>query len=246
MTYTNLGLTTEVGNQFDSQASTRVQDWVNDAITDIFAMRDWSFAETLAIVASVSGQQDYIVAGTSAVIPDFQSIITVKHNTAAGSVFFPKLAYLKQNDFDEMYGVSGVAAGVPAAYTLRGSTAAANAAAVAAGGTQVMSVYPVPNYVGSFRIAYFRNFGSIPMSATTDVPALPAQFRTAIVQLAISIGKARTDQYIASNVALQLAMQSLQSLERADVAARGGDLGEQPTILVPKPGIQPGTNPYSG
>jgi hypothetical protein len=154
---------------------------------------------------------------------------------------------MEQQRFDELFGVSSAAVGVPSVYTIRGTAPAANSAAVVAGGTQVLSVTPVQNYIGSFKIAYFRNFGSMPMSADTDIPPLPIQFRRPIVNLAVGIGKALTDQLIASNVAMQLATQQLQALEQADIASRGGDpeqLGPAPG--PPKPGVQPGLNPYTG
>lgn len=243
--YTFQGLYTEAGNSFDSQSTARVKDWIVDAVSDILAMRRWSFTETVATVASVSGQQDYVLAGASAIIPDFDGIISVKHNTANASTFFQKLEYMEQQRFDELFGVSGTAVGVPAIYTIRGTTAAANAAAVVAGGTQVLSVTPVQNFIGSFKIAYFRNFGSMPMSADTDIPVLPLQFRRPIVNLAVAIGKSLTDQMVAANVAMQTATQQLQALEQADIAMRGGD-PEIPNIqLPPKPGVQPGLNPYT-
>lgn len=247
MAYTFAALYQEVGNQFDSQANTgtRVKDWTVDAVEDILSMRRWSCTETLATVASVSGQQDYVVAGASAIIPDFDGIISVKHNTAAASTFFPKLSFLPQPQFDELFGTTGAAAGVPAIYTLRGTTPAASSAAVAAGGTQVLSVFPVMNYIGSFKIAYYRNFGSMPMSADSDIPPLPFQFRQAIVMLAVSRGKAATDQLIASNVAMQIATANLQQLEQADIAARGGDPEERDLPTPPLPGRQPGLNPYT-
>jgi hypothetical protein len=247
MAYTLLAIKTEVGASFDTVAASsgRVTTFINDAVTEILAMRRWSWLESLGTFASVSGQADYVLVGTSPVVTDFDTMISVRHNQAAAGTTFPKLNFMKQQQFDELLGAAGATPGIPIFYTIRGGAAQATSGAVLAGGFQTLSVWPVPNFVGSFKVSYVRQMGAIELAADTDIPLPPAGFRAAITDLAISIGKARTDQLIASNVAGARADAALQRLVAADILNRTGD-PQDPVDLPPNapPVSGPGASPY--
>lgn len=251
MAYTYLSLYTEVANNFDTQSTTRVKAWVNDAVSEIISRRRWSWLETLVTVASVSGQADYVLVGTSPVVTDFDTMISVRHNQANAGTTFVKLQFLKQQDFDDLVAPAGATPGIPIYYTIRGGAPQTTSGAVLAGGSQTLSVWPVPNYIGSFKISYFRSVGTVEMTADSDIPILPVQFRNAIELLALGIGKGKTDQLIASNVAMSNAETAISALIRADTANRTGDPSEDdtPSIgtrLPPNPGAgaDPGNSPY--
>lgn len=247
MAYTLLAIQTEVGASFDTvtASSGRVTTFINDAVIEICAMRRWSWLESLGTFASVSGQADYVLAGTAPVVTDFDTIISVRANQAAGGTTFPKLNFMKQQEFDELVGAAGATPGIPVFYTIRGGAPQVTSGAVVAGGSQTLSVWPVFNYIGSVKASYFRQTGAIEMSAAGDIPLPPAGFRAAITDLAISIGKARTDQLIASNVAGARADAALQRLVAADVLNRTGD-PQDPVDLPPNapPVSGPGSSPY--
>jgi hypothetical protein len=178
----------EVANYFDSSGVTRAKLWANQAAHEIYAQRRWSFLESRSTVASVSGQADYVLAGATPVIPDYDGIISIRHNVAAGSPSSPKLLEMLQDHFDDTFGASGATPGIPAVYTIRGNTPAANAAAVHTGGEVVASFFPVMNYVGAIIFNYWRSGAGVEMVADTDLPLLPAQYHRAIIDLAIGRG----------------------------------------------------------
>lgn len=245
MAYTFLTLYSEVSTSFDTVAlsSGRVKTWTNDAVSQICAMRRWSWLESVGIFPSVVAQADYVLVGTGALVTDFDTKIDVRHNQAASGTTFPKLNELKQPAFDDLVGAAA-ATGTPKFYTIRGGAAAATSGAVVTGGLQTLSVWPVPSYIGSFKVSYHRSLASIEMVADGDIPLPPPQFRQAICSLALSIGKSRTDQFIASTQAAAAAEQLLQALAQADVLSRGGD-PNTPIQLPPTPPVtSPQQTPY--
>jgi hypothetical protein len=79
---------------FDTAAqTTRVGLWANDAQHWFLSKRRWSFLETSATVASVSGQADYVLAGTSPIVTDFGQLIDISHNQANAGTTFVKLRF---------------------------------------------------------------------------------------------------------------------------------------------------------
>lgn len=246
MAYTFLACYTEVSTNFDTVAlsSGRVKTWTNDAVSEICSMRRWSWLETLGTFASVSGQADYILVGSSPVVPDFDSPISLRHNQAAAGTTLPKLNFMKQDAFDELVGAAGATPGIPIFYTIRGGAGASTSGSVLAGGNQTLSVWPVPNFIGSFKLAYFRSTDGIEMVSDADIPLPPPRFRQAICDLALAIGKSRTDQLIASNVAEQRAETALGKLVQADIVARAGH--PESAIQLPQnpPVASPPNTPY--
>lgn len=185
---TFLQLYTEVGEQFDSQAPTRNKARVNQACHEIYAKRRWTFLESRVAVATVSGQADYVLAGAAPVIPDYDGIITIRHNVANASPSAPKLSEMLQDEFDDIFGSCGATPGVPAIFVIRGTTPAANSAGVHSGGEVVASFWPVQGYIGLATFNYWRSGASIEMTADGDFPLLPSQYHRAIVDLAIGRG----------------------------------------------------------
>lgn len=254
MAYTFATLYQEVGNNFDSQVnnSSRLKMWVNDAVNEIASRRRWSWLESLVTVASVNGQLDYTLVGSSAIVPDMDTMISVSHNSVVSGTTYQKLVWKQQQDFDDELGNALTNTGIPVYYTLRGGTPASTSGAVLAGGFQRLSIWPSPGFTGSLQIKYFRTIAAIEMTADSDVPFPPQQFRQAIVLLAIARGKAVTDQLIASNVAAQQAEAVLGPLVAADTANRGDDpppdqrpvISRGPIPPSPSSGANPGMNPY--
>src|SRR4051812_37690819 len=89
---------------FDTTAASagRLKLWLNQAQHWLLSKRRWSFLESATTVASVSGQADYVLLGTSPVVTDFGQLIDVQHNQANAGTTFLKLRFLPQQEFDDM------------------------------------------------------------------------------------------------------------------------------------------------
>lgn len=242
---TFLQMQQQVALQFDSQATLNVKAWINSGAHQFYDRRKFAWRETTGIFASVAGQQDYVLAGAAPLIPDFDGLISVMHNDSAGGSRFTRLREMFQDDFDDLFGFCGNAASVypPIAMTLRGTagTPTSSSAAVRSGGEQVMAIFPVHNFVGSFRFRYVRAAGSIEMVNDSDVPLAPVQYHRAIIDLAIAIGLRDEDQMIQSNIFTQAAETQIQAAIAADVALRAAERSK-----TPAPPRQPPTDPRQG
>lgn len=219
----------QVNLNFDTTtaASGNTKIWTNWGQHWFLTARRWSELETIVTVASVSGQADYVVIGTSPIVTDFDGMIDVRHNLANAGTTFAKLRYLQQQDFDDYFAVAGATPGIPVFYTLRGGAPQTTSATILSGGNQALSVWPVPNYIGSFRVSYFRSVASCEMTADTDVSIVPVQYQQAIVHKATAIGLAIKGQMIPSNVHEQLANEILQKAIAADSMQRTGDMSAE-------------------
>lgn len=233
-------LYTQVLLQFDSAATTNAKAWVNEAAHQFYDRRKFAWRETRNTFATVSGQQDYVLAGATPIVPDFDGMISVRHNTANASTFSPKMKEMWQDDFDDWFGICGATPGVPAVVTLRGSTGATTSAGVHSGGEQVLSFFPVMNYSGSCQLAYYRAAGSIEMVNDSDVPLAPVQYHRAIVALAVAIGLRTEDQMIQASEFAQEAEQIIAAAVAADVALRQAEDSKM------RQGVPPPTNPQQG
>jgi hypothetical protein len=238
----------EVNNQFDTTtaSSGRTKLWTNWAQHWFLSKRKWSFLETVVTVASVSGTADYVLAGTAPIVTDFDGLIDARHNLANAGATFAKLRYMQQQDFDDCLAVAGATPGIPVFYTLRGGTPQTTSATILSSGNQALSVWPVPNYIGSFKLAYFRSVASCEMTADTDVSIVPLQYQQAVVARAVAYGLATKDQMIQSNVMQGLADNLVAEAIAADTMQRTGDQNAEtrPQIqdrMPPTPAI--GANP---
>lgn len=242
----------QVNNQFDTTtaSSGNTKLWTNWGQHWFLSARMWSFLETVVTVASVSGQADYVLAGTSPVVTDLDGVIDVRHNLVNAGVQYNKLRYLQQQDFDDAFALAAANTGVPVFYTLRGGAPKTTSATILSGGEQVLSVNPTPGFIGSLKIAYFRSVASCEMTADSDVSIVPIQYQQAIVHKAIAIGLAFKDQMIQSNVHEQLAENMLAKAVAADSVQRTADQSVEvrPQIadrLPPSPALaNPGLSPY--
>jgi hypothetical protein len=232
-------------------SSGRITLWINQAQFWFNSKRRWSYLETAVTFATVSGQADYVVVGTSPVVTDFGQLIDISHNQANAGTTFLKLRYMPQQDFDDVLGAAGATPGIPIFYTLRGGAPQTTSATILAGGNQRLSVWPVMNYVGSARMAYFRSVASTQLTADTDVSIVPEEWQSALVWKAASIGMAMKGAMIESGNLAQMAEEIASQAVAADSIARRGDQTPQdqpvmPPTIPPNPsaGANPANSPY--
>lgn len=230
----------QIFNQFDSQSLTNAKLWANQGAHEFYDVRKFAWRETRNTFATVSGQQDYVLAGATPIVPDFDGLISVRHNTANASTFKPKMKEMFQDDFDDWFGICGATPGVPAVVTLRGATGATTSGGVHSNGEQVLSFFPVMNYIGSCDLAFYRAAGSIEMTADGDVPLAPVQYHRAIIALGIAIGLRAEDQMIQASTFQQEADEIIARAVAADVALRAAEDSKM------RQGVPPPTNPQQG
>lgn len=174
----------EVAANFPTANQARCQLAVNGAYQEFMAARQWSFRESsVSTIALVAGTATYTLLGTSAVVTDFDGLIDVVLEDSSGGDKKP-LTEMQQADFDRVFGHVTTNA-EPAVYCVRGGTPAASAAAMTQGGQQQLALSPPPlataTHGEKLTIRYFRSVGTMEMSATTDVPLLPAQYHYALI-----------------------------------------------------------------
>jgi hypothetical protein len=232
---------TQVARQFDSAAIADSKLWTNQAAHEFYDRRKFSWRESVATIATVSGQADYILAGGVTLVPDYDGFISFRHNSANASTVFNKLAEFYQDDFDELFSFAGATPGIPTCCTVRGSAPISGSGSVHAGGEQVLSLYCVPNYIGIGKLAYYRHAGSIEMVSDTDIPLAPVQYHRVIVDLAIAIGLRAEDQMIEASQHESKAEALIQSAIAADAQLRPSMRSKQ----VFPPHIPP-TDPRQG
>lgn len=228
---------------FDTGAATggRLKLWLNQAQHWFLTKREWSFLESRTTFATVSGQADYVLLGTSPVVTDFASFISVTHNQANAGTTFVKLREMQQQDFDDVFSAAGATPGIPLFYTIRGGTATTTSATTLSGGNQIMSVWPVMNFIGSAKLGYVRSVASCEMTADTDLCIIPVQYQPAVIWKAASIGL-NSRGALAQGAALgQAAEEVLAEAVAFDTPARMSDLPagirpEAPAQLPPLPG----------
>lgn len=242
----------QVNLNFDTTtaSSGNTKIWTNFGQHWFLSARKWSFLETVVTVASVNAQADYVLAGTSPVVTDFDGMIDVRHNLANGGTTFAKLRYMQQQDFDDCFSLAASNTGIPVFYTIRGGAPQTTSATILSSGNQALSVTPSPGFIGSLKIGYFRSIASCEMTADTDVSIVPIQYQQAIVHKATAIGLAIKGQMIPSNVHEQLANEILAKAIAADSMQRTGDMSaeDRPQIadrLPPTPALaSPQLSPY--
>jgi hypothetical protein len=255
MATTYLSMQTEVAaiGPFSTTTATtgRIKLWLNQSQQWFLGGRRWSFLEASQTVASVSGQAPYTLVGASAIVTDFAQLIDVQHNLANASANFAKLRYLKQQDFDDMFAITGATPGPPIFYTIRGGTPVSSSASVVPGGLQQLVVWPVPNYIGSFKLSFFRNAASIAMTADSDLSLVPDEYVNALIWKAAAIGLTGKGQMIQAGQLEQMASEIRAQAVAADSIARNGDFPpeDQPTTppsIPPNPaaGANPQNSPY--
>lgn len=227
---------TEAWQNFGSQDVSRVKIWANWAQHEINMMRDWSWRETSVTFATVANQTDYVIAGTSPVITDYDGYISAQHNIAAGSLIYLPVKLMAQDEFDKELAPWSGSGPVPPKYcTMRGTTPAAGPTTVVAGGQQLLSFWPAFNFIGSCKFRYWRSLDSAEMVNDTDIPIIPARYHKAIVLLTLKHGLMAEDQMIQAQVAAGQAQEILQGAVRADMALRGDDTRDKVTFPAKMP-----------
>ncbi|MBA3841049.1 MAG: hypothetical protein H0X39_00240 [Actinobacteria bacterium] len=239
-----------------AQSAGRVKLWTNQAQNWFLNEHLWSFLESRTTVASANGSADYVLVGTSPIVTDFWQMIDVAHNQANAGTTFIKLRFLNQQDFDEITAITGPVAGIPRFYTVRGGTAQTTPATILPGGNQALSVWPVPNFIGSFKIGYFRSADSVQMTADTDVPIVPIRWQQAVILNAVGRGlmlsgsSSNSQAMSQAQANMALASEIVARAITQDSVARGLDYppGERPIVppqLPPgTPGISPAVSQY--
>lgn len=237
---------------FDTAAqTTRVPLWANQAVQWFLSKRRWSILEAAVTFASVSGQADYVLAGTAPVVTDFGQMIDLQHNQANGGTTFVKLQYLDQQTFHRITAVAGATVGIPIFYTIQGGAPQTTSATILGGGNQRATVWPIQGYIGSFHASYFRSVASCQMTATTDVSIIPEEWLPAVIMRAAGYGLLTKGQVLQGQELMTLADQLAQQAIESDTVARRGDPApeDQSTVGTAQPanpaaGASPGNTPY--
>jgi hypothetical protein len=252
-TFVQLQTEVQATGPFDTTAASsgRIKLWLNQAQHWFLSKRRWSFLETAVTVASVSGQADYVLAGTAPVVTDFGQMIDVQHNQANGGTTFVKLMFLPQQEFDNMLAVAGATPGIPIFYTIRGGAPQTTSATILAGGNQRLSVWPVMNYIGSLKIAYFRSVGATQLTADTDISIIPEEWQPALIFRAAGMGLISKGAVLQGQSLLSSAEEIAAQAVAADSVARRGDFAPEdqpvlPPTIPPNPsaGANPANSPY--
>jgi hypothetical protein len=210
----------------------RIKLWLNQAMHWFMSGREWSFQEARVTVASVSGQADYVLTGTSPIVTDFETMISIVHNQANAGTTFIKLRELQQQDFDDITAIAGATTGIPLFYSIRGGAPQTTSATILSAGNQALSVWPVPNYIGSFKIGYLRSVASCEMTADTDVCIIPVQWQSAVIHKAAAIGLRSKGQILQAQALDQGAEEVRANAIAEDSRARLSDFpaGERPQM----------------
>jgi hypothetical protein len=217
----------ETSAYFNSTVEARAKVWVNAAYQEFLTRRKWSFLETTsAAIPLVASQQSYVLLGTSPVVTDFNGMISVELELTASGARVP-LREMDPQTYVTCTAHSRVN-GAPAFWSIVGGTAQASASAVLSGGTQALSLWPIPintagNGVNIF-CRYDRSAAGIEMSATTDVPILPAQYHYALIDGAIAIGYKTFNQDSQAEAARRTFMLRMEEAAREDESMRMRDL----------------------
>jgi hypothetical protein len=183
----------QVGNLTSSQSVSFDKLVTNEALHDILKRRSWSFLRSTTTVPLVAGQRGYTVLGTTPVVTDFGSPISVTLEQTA-SQSRKKLPRVDEQLFEDLTGHSYVN-GVPIMWSFQGGTANTTSATIVQGGQQQIVLAPPPTAAAgqgvNIIIRYWRSLASCEMTADTDIPILPAQYHGMLVQRACSIALTR-------------------------------------------------------
>jgi hypothetical protein len=179
----------EVGNLTPSTGVARDKFFVNLAYQDICQRRRWSWLAASTTVALVAGTRTYKLLGTTPVVTDFDSPISVTLElTASGAR--RKLPRMDMQAFDDLLGHVSTNA-EPIAWTIQGDLAATTSAAVLQGGQQSLVVGPPPiataGHGVNIIIRYWRSPATVTMTADTDLPLVPVQYERMIITRACSM-----------------------------------------------------------
>lgn len=242
---------TAIGPFSTTDQTTRIGLWANQAQNWFLSKRRWSILEAAVTFASVSGQADYVFAGTSPVVTDFGQLIDLQHNQANGGTTFVKLQYLDQQTFHRVTGAAGPTVGIPIFYTLQGGAPQTTSGAILGGGNQRATVWPIQGYIGSFKASYFRSLASCAMTATSDISIIPEEWLPAIIMRAAGYGLMTKGQVLQGQELMGIADQLAQQAVETDTIARRGDPPPEQqstvgTALPPNPaaGASPANTPY--
>jgi len=166
-TYANLqDRTLDLIGKSDATTRNRVAEWLNMGQSDFVLRELWPFRETTGTLATVGGTQEYVLS-TEFTDIDEQNILSVAIQGANQK----KLTYWPFNqlraskpDFDLD------AASVPERYYIKAGS---------------IGFWPAPNAVYSVDIDYY----ALPtaMSADSDVPLLPLNYREALIHYALAL-----------------------------------------------------------
>lgn len=246
----------EVSASFGTTVETRAKVWVNAAYQEFLVRRKWSFLETTsAAVPLVASQQTYVLLGATPVVADFNGMISAELELTASGARVP-IREMDPQTYVTCTSHSRVIA-VPAFWTIVGGTAQAAAASVLSGGTQALSLWPIPiatagNGVNVF-LRYDRSAAGIEMSATSDTPIIPVQHHFALVHGAAAIGYETFGQTDQAQVQRSLFLQRLEQAAMEDESMRMRDLQRvqlvqqswgYPIQGAPPPGSPAPRDPY--
>lgn len=150
----------------DSTTRNRVKNWINLGQSDFVLRELWPFRETTGSLSLVAGTQEYSLSSNFSNI-DSQNIIAVSLQGASGR----KLLYWPYNQLRNTYpdfDYNGQS--LPDKYYLKSG---------------YIGFYPIPNGADSIAVDYYKT--PTELSADSDEPIIPVNYREALVHYALSL-----------------------------------------------------------
>lgn len=246
----------EVSSDFSTTIEPRAKVWINASYHEFLSYHRWSFLETTSSAVPLStGVQTYDLLGGTPVVSDYAGMISVELEMSSGGARNP----LREMDPQTMMLTTSHSRvnGTPTFWCTVGGPAAANAAAIVAGGRQQLYLWPIPTAAASqgvnVFIRYDRGVMGIELSADTDIPIIGAQYHMALVYGAKSIGFDAMNQTDQGATQRGLFMQRLLAAQTEDASMRMRDLQRMQLVQQPwrypiqgdpPPGTPPPADPY--
>lgn len=236
MAYTFATLYAEVGNLTPSTAVARDKAFINEAVHRINSERKWSWLESTTTFALVASQRTYVLLGTSPIVQDFDSMISLTMElTASGARV--KLPEAPPQLFEQIT-AHVFTNSQPMLWTIQGGAASSTSGATIQGGQQLLTVSPPPLATAGNGVnliaRYWRSAAGVELSADADIPIIPAQYAGMIIDCACSLAMGR--YLLATDAAVfeQKYQARLQSAVQADIAMRRGDNETLAIAAVPQ------------
>jgi hypothetical protein len=215
----------EVGNLTPSTGVARDKLFTNLAQQYINQRRRWSWLQASTSVALVAGTRTYKLLGTSPVVTDFDSPISVTLEITAGGAR-RELRRCSPQMFEDLTGHVSTNA-EPIVWTIQGDLAATTSATVLQGGQQSLVLGPPPvataGHGVNIIIRYWRSAATVSMSADTDLPIIPVQYEDMLIARACAIAMRQYGMMAESQAYQRDFEEMLQAAMDTDQAIYAGD-----------------------
>lgn len=215
----------EVGNLTPSTGVARDKLFTNLAYQYINQRRRWSWLQSSTTFALVAGTRTYKLLGTTPVVTDFDSPISLTLElTASGAR--RELRRCSPQMFEDLCGHVSTNS-EPMVWTIQGDLAATTSAAVIQGGQQSLVVGPPPVATAGHGVnlifRYWRSGATVAMTADTDLPLIPVQYEDMLIARACAIAMRQYGMMADSQAYQRDFDEMLQAAMDTDQAVYTGD-----------------------